>query len=193
MDKKNFSRIILMGLTACALQGCLNTAVTGAQAVYSRHNLQATFKDQYITAKAERTIYLDTNRFKNTRVSVSAFNGIVLITGQVQTAAQKLEIERIVKNIADAKEIHNLVTISNPTSSIIQVSDSWITAKIKSKLIATIDIDPSQIKVVTENGTVYLMGIVPHDQADIAVDIARTTEGVQSVVKIFYYINISKV
>jgi len=60
-------------------------------------------------------------------------------------------------------------------------------------LIATNEIDPSQIKVITENGIVYLVGIVPPEQAEIAIDLARTTDGVQSVVKVFSYVHISKV
>jgi osmotically-inducible protein OsmY len=193
MTIKLFSKIILAGLTVGILQGCLNSAVTaGAQAVYRRHSIQSTINDQYITAKAERAIYLDTNRFKDTRVSVSTFNNVVLISGQVHTELQKMEIERIVKKISGTDKIYDLVTISSPTSALIQVSDSWITTKIKAKLIAMNDIDPSQIKVITENGVVYLMGIIPRDQADIAVDLARSTEGVQSVVKIFYYLTITK-
>lgn len=174
------------------LQGCVNAAVTGAQAVYGRHTLQSTLNDQYITMKAERAIYIDTNRFQNTHVSVSSFNGIVLITGQVENSAQRIEIEAIVKKIPGVREIHNVVTVSPPASSLIRVSDAWITTKIKTKLIAMNDVDPREIKVVTENGIVYLMGIIPPEQAEIAVDLARSTEGVQEVVKVFYYIHISK-
>src|SRR5579872_3877263 len=184
-------RVIKFILLLCftgMLAACMNAAVTGAQAVYSRHTLQSSFNDNYISMKAERLIYIDTNRFKDTNVSVSSFNGIVLITGHVNTQAQRLEIENIVKKIPGVQEIHNVVTVSNRSSALTRVSDTWITTKIKTKLIAMNDVDPGQIKVVTENGVVYLMGIVPPEQADIAVDLARETEGVQSVVKVFSYI-----
>ncbi len=173
----------------------MNAAVTGAQAVYNRHSIKSTLNDHYITMKSERKIYVDTDRFQNTNVSVASFNGVVLITGQVENTAQRLEIEDIVKNIpgASIREIHNAVILSNSASSLTKISDAWITTKIKSKLIAMDDIDPDQIKVITENGVVYLMGIIPHEQAEIAVDIAKMTEGVQSVVKVFSYIQISKV
>lgn len=185
-------KCILLCCLAGILQGCVNAAVTGAQAVYGRHNLQNSFNDYYIAMKAERMIYLDSKRFQDTNVSVSSFNGIVLIAGQVNTPAERLAIENMIKQIPGVKEIHDVVTISKPSSALTRVSDTWITTKIKTKLIAMNDIDPSQIKVVTENGVVYLIGIVPPDQADIAVDLARTTEGVQSVVKVFSYIHISK-
>ncbi len=184
-----FLRLIFLCLS---LQACTNAAITGAQAVYNRHNIQTSLKDHYITMKSERSIYIDTDRFKNTHVSVSSYNGVVLILGQVQTQSQKLEIAEIVKNIAPESEIHNLITVSPPLSSLTQLSDSWITSKVKSKLLATNDIDATQIKVITENGVVYLMGIIPHDQADTAIELARNTDGVQTVVKIFSYLKISK-
>jgi len=196
-NRKYFFRFCLLAclltVTSYTLSGCVNAAFSGAQAVYGRHNIQSSLNDQYITMKAERTIYLDTDRFQNTNVSVSSFNGIVLITGQVENNAQRIEIENIVKKIPGVKEIHNVTTVAPTSSPLTRVSDTWITTKVKSKLIAMNDIDPSQIKVVTESGVVYLMGIVPPEQAEIAVEIARSTEGAQSVVKVFSYIHISKV
>ncbi len=187
------AKCISIFFLAITLQSCVNAAFTGAQAVYSRHSIQNSLSDQYIMMKAERSIYIDSNHFQNTNVSVSSFNGIVLISGQVETKAQKTEIENIVRKLPGVKEIHDVVTLSTPISALTRVSDTWITTKVKTKLIAMNDVDPSQIKVVTENGVVYLMGIVPPEQADIAVDLARTTAGVQSVVKVFSYIRISKV
>lgn len=190
---KRILRLLLLGTLFLSLLSCMNAAVTGAQAVYNRHTIQASLNDHYITMKAERTLYVNTDRFQNTHVSVSSFNGVVLISGQVENAAQRREIEDIVKKIPGVKEIHDVTTISAPLSALTQMSDTWITTKIKSKLIATDEIDPSQIKVITENGIVYLIGIIPPDQAEIAIDLARTTEGVQSVVKVFSYIHVSKV
>ena len=187
-----YIRLILILLTCSFLQSCMNAAVSSAQAVYNRHTIQTTLNDHYVAMKSEREIYLDNNRFQNTHVSVSSFNGVVLLAGEVPEPEQKQEIEQIVKKISEADEIHNLITITPPISPLIQLSDTWITTKIKSKLIATNGVDPGQIKVITENGTVYLMGIIPREQAAIAIDLARTTEGVQDVVTIFGYLQISK-
>ena len=187
-----YIRLILILLTCSFLQSCMNAAVSSAQAVYNRHTIQTTLNDHYVAMKSEREIYLDNNRFQNTHVSVSSFNGVVLLAGEVPEPEQKQEIEQIVKKISEADEIHNLITITPPISPLIQLSDTWITTKIKSKLIATNGVDPGQIKVITENGTVYLMGIIPREQAAIAIDLAKTTEGVQDVVTIFGYLSISK-
>ena len=142
--------------------------------------------------KADRSIYLDTDKFQDTNVAVASFNGVVLLAGQVKSRTQATEIQQNVKQIDGVNEIHNLITVSAPTSSMTRISDAWITAKIKTKLIAAKEIDPSEIKVVTENGTVYLMGTVRPSQAEDAIYLARTTDGVQQVVKMFSYIKISK-
>jgi osmotically-inducible protein OsmY len=90
-------------------------------------------------------------------------------------------------SVADVKRIYNEITIQGPTSSLTRTSDAWITTKIKSQMLATDDLQSGTIKVLTENGAVYLMGVVTHDQADMSVDIARQVSGVQKVVKIFQY------
>ena len=147
------ARLIFILLTCGFLQSCMNAAVSSAQAVYNRHTIQTSLNDHYVAIKAEREIYLDNNRFKNTYVSISSFNGVVLLAGQVPEPEQKQEIEQIVKKISEADEIHNLITIAPPISPLIQLSDAWITTKIKSKLIATNDFYPTQIKIFTENSS----------------------------------------
>lgn len=190
--KKRLSVLIVVVLVSSMLSSCMNAAMTGAQVVYDRHNLQKTLNDHYITMRAYRSIYADTKQFKDTNVSVSTFNNVVLLAGQVPKPNMRNQIETIVKKIPDIHEIHNLITVSNPVSTLTQISDTWITTKIKAQLIAANEIDPSKIKVITENGTVYLIGIIPPEQAQQAVQIARTTSGVQNVIKVFSYLHISK-
>jgi len=142
--------------------------------------------------QAYRTIDTYGNIFKDTNITIATFNDSVLLAGQVHSTWQKQELEKIVQKVAGDRTIYNYLEIANPSSALTHTSDSWITAKIKSQLMAINEIDVTQIKVVTENGTVYLMGIVPPDQAEIAVDVAKDTSGVQSVVKIFSYVRVSK-
>ncbi len=174
------------------LQGCLNVASTSAQAVYNRHNLEKNMIDQYITMKAYKAVKLKTNDFKDANISISTFNKEVLLAGQVPETWQKSRVEQLVRDIPNIERIYNMIHIESPSSSLTRISDSWITAKVKAKLLASEDLDASTIKVVTENGTVYLMAILKPEEADAAVDIARNTQGVQSVVKIFSYMHISK-
>jgi osmotically-inducible protein OsmY len=123
----------------------------------------------------------------NNHIEVTTFNQIVLLTGEVSTAEQRQQAEDIARNNPDVKKIYNELAVTGATSTLTRTSDSWITTKIKSTMLATEDLKSGTIKVVTENGTVYLMGMVSHDQADMAVDIARKVSGVQKVVKIFNY------
>lgn len=191
---KKFLYLCLLTTTFSSLQGCLgaSAAATGAQAVYNKQTLREGSENHLITMRANRAIYIDTDRFKETSVSISAFHYIVLLTGQVATQEQREEIGEIVKNVPDVEKVYNFISVGPIPSPFTQMHDSWITSKIKSQFIASADIDPNQIKVVTENGMVYLMGILPHEQADIAVDIAKSTSGVKGVVKIFSYIRITK-
>jgi osmotically-inducible protein OsmY len=169
-----------------------SAAMTGAQVVYDRHNLQKKLNNHYAALQAYRSIYVDTKEYKNTNVSVSTFNNVMLVTGQAPTAKEKNEIGSLAKEAAEDREFYNFIEVSSPSSYLTSISDSWITTKIKSQFIAANEIDPNLIKVITENGTVFLLGIVPPEQADVAVQIARETKGVQNVVKIFSYSRVTK-
>jgi osmotically-inducible protein OsmY len=186
-------QIVILLFISCFFSACAyNAAVSSAQVVYNRHNLEKNIDDNFTSMHVYHDITRYGNRYKNANIVIATYNDSVLLAGQAPTAVEKDEITRIVQRNAGKREIYNYMEVSNPTSSLTRASDSWITAKIKSQLMAINDIDPTQIKIVTENGTVYLMGIVPPEQAEIAVDVARATSGVQNVVKIFSYIRISK-
>ncbi len=188
------SKLVTLLLLNTTLTACVySTAVSsGAQVVYNRHSIQKNVDDNYTTMQAYHAIDTYGNIYKDTHITIATFNDSVLLAGQVLNARQKVEIERIIRKVVNGRTIYNCLEISNPTSALTRTSDAWITGKIKSQLIAINEADPSQIKVVTENGTVYLMGIVQPEQADIAVDVARETSGVQRVVKIFSYLHISR-
>ena len=172
------------------LQGCLNVATTGAGMVYNRHSLQKNIHDQYISMQAYKALSVDDKQFADSNISISTFNKRVLLAGEVRRPWQKIKAEEIVKQIPNVERVYNVLPISNPSSTLTRISDIWLTTKIKAKLLASDDIDGSQVKVVTENGTVYLMGTLQKYEADAAVDLASTTDGVESVVKIFSYVKI---
>ncbi len=190
--KKNFITMFFGIFLSTSLAGCMNTAISSAQAVYDRHSINKTWLDRSITISAYKRIYSNNQRYQRTNVAFNTFNQIVLMTGQIPDPKQSQEMEFIIKNLPDVNQVYNLTVISAPASALTTASDSWITSKIGTKFLASTEINPSQFKIITENGIVYLMGIVPSEQAEAAVEIARTTAGVQSVVKIFSYLKISK-
>jgi osmotically-inducible protein OsmY len=170
----------------------MNVATTGAQAVYHHHSIEKNVNDQYISMRAYQTLHFKTDEFNNANISIATYNGEVLLAGQTPTVWQRQKAEHLVRAIPDVKAVYNLIKIASPSSTLTRVSDAWITSKVKAKLIASEDVDATQIKVVTENGTVYLMGVVSPTHAAAAVELARQTDGVESVVRIFSYITISK-
>lgn len=184
--------LIILLVAMLLLEGCFNVATSGAQAVYNRHSLGRNLKDQYITMQANKAINVKTSAFSDANIVVATMNGEVLIAGQTPEAWQKQKVEEIVRQIPDVQSVYNLVEVESPSSTLTRFSDALITAKVKARLIASNDVDASQVKVVTENGRVFLMGTLPPEEANAAIDIASSTTGVRSVVKIFSYITISK-
>ncbi|HSW94194.1 MAG TPA: BON domain-containing protein [Gammaproteobacteria bacterium] len=183
--------IILFSLTIC-LQGCFFAAgaaagAAGAVAVYDHRKLEKIMQDQTISKEILQKVIADPTLRENTHIDVTTFNRIVLLTGETSTADERQQAEDIARNTPDVVKVYNELAVKGPTSTLTRTSDSWITTKIKTTMLATEDLQSGTIKVVTENGSVYLMGSVSHAQADMAVDIARQVSGVQRVVKIFNY------
>ncbi|TAK77855.1 MAG: BON domain-containing protein [Gammaproteobacteria bacterium] len=189
------SAIVLI-ISLAFLPGCAdvatNMAMTGAQAVYNQRSLQKRWSDQYISMRVFKALDVDDTRFKDANISIATFNNEVLLAGQVPKSWQRQEAEQRVKDIPNVKRVYNLIAVTPPSSALTRISDAWITAKVKAKLMTSSDVDATQVKVVTEDGTVYLMGILLPSEAQAAVDMARTTEGVEKVVKVFSYLRISR-
>lgn len=191
---KTLQKLSLIGLMLplFSLQGCMNVALSGVQATYNRYNISNSVRDQYITIQADRKIHWYSHDFQDSNVIVSTFNCVVVLTGEVQSQALHDELTDLVKDIPNVAHVYNLTTVRDKVSIFTTIQDDWITAKIKTRLMSEVDVDPSQIKVITENGVVYLIGTVFPDQAQIATDIARQTSGVERVVRIFSYLKITK-
>jgi len=185
-------RIMLIAGLALSLQGCIFVvgAAAGAAAiamVYDHRAVGHAIEDTHLATQIMDKIRRVPALHEESHIEVTVFNRIVLLTGETPKTEWRQDVETLAKSVPDVERVYNQITIQGPTSSLTRTSDSWITTKIKSEMLATEDLKTSSIKVVTENGVVYLMGIVSHHQADIAIDIARQVSGVQKVVKIFQY------
>ena len=122
-------------------------------------------------------------------ISVTSFDGIVLLTGQVSSANLIPIATAQVEPLRNVRKVHNELTVAGVTSLLSRTNDGWLTTKVKSALSAAESADAARIKVVTENGVVYLMGLLTRAEADAAVNITRDIQGVQKIVKLFEYIN----
>jgi osmotically-inducible protein OsmY len=173
------------------LNGCAAVAVTGVAAGASvasdKRTTGTVIEDQAIELKASESIFSDKELRESTHVNFTSFNTVVLVTGEAPTEAMRDKIINIVRNIEKVTSVHNEMTIAAPSSFMSRSSDSVITSKVKTKLIADKTASALSTKVVTEKGVVYLMGMLPREKADAATEIARTTGGVQKVVRLFQY------
>lgn len=182
---------LIAGLTL-SLQSCIFVvgAAAGAAAiavVYDHRTIQSTLDDTNMANRISNKIRAYPYLRNESHIEVTVFNGVILLTGETPQANWRTQVEDIAKSISNNARIYNQITIQGPISSLTSTSDAWVTTKIRSLMLANEDLKSSSIKVVTENGTVYLMGVVKRQQAEIAVDIARQVSGVQRVVKVFQY------
>jgi len=186
--------LLLIALATGALQGCFPVIVagvgTGVMMVQDRRTSGAYVEDQVIETKAFDRIgkqYKD-----NVHVNVTSFNRNVLISGEVQNDAVKTEIGRLVAGIENVRNVSNELVISDTTSLTSRSSDSLVTSNVKLRFAGDKRFNADHVKVVTENGVVYLLGLVTRAEAETATEAARTTSGVQRVVRIFEYVEEEK-
>jgi osmotically-inducible protein OsmY len=180
---RNFSiMLVLLG----ALVGC--TQGGGSMTSASERRTEGTVLDDHNIE--EKSIQRIGEKYKtNVKVSVTCFNRYALITGLVVNEAAKMDIERIVGSIPPVKGIANELQVAGVASTTTRSSDSGVSSDVRSRFLSSKAFNRDHIKVFTENGVVYLMGIVSHAEADAAAEIASTTSGVKKVVRVFEYMD----
>ena len=126
--------------------------------------------------------------FASAHLVAVSYNRILLLAGQVGTQTLRAKAQTLAKNIPKVRSVHNALTVGGPISYVARANDSWLTTKVKTRLFAGRETAARKLKVVTENGIVYLMGKLPRKEADAAADTARRVYGVQQIVKVFEYL-----
>lgn len=145
----------------------------------------ARVSDEMIETKAVVNIHAADERFDGAHLEVVSYNGFVLLAGQVESEALKARAADVVRRIREVRRIYNELEVASPSSSMTRASDSWISAKVKATLLGRRDTEGTRVKVVTENGVVYLLGLVTREEADRVAAVAAEVGGVQKVVKLF--------
>ena len=125
---------------------------------------------------------------RSARVKVISFNGIVLLIGQVPSQQLKELASNTAQNVAKVRQVYNELEIGPNADLMTQSNDSWLTGKIKTAMLANDAVTGDKIKINTEQGTVFLMGLVTPEMAEEAASIAANTRGVSRVIKVFEYI-----
>jgi osmotically-inducible protein OsmY len=186
-----FSSLLLFAVL-WLLQGCVAPVVaagvgTGLMVSSNdRRSAGTMIEDDTIESKGQKRIE---EKYKDSHASITAFNRFALITGTAPSENVKMDIERIVGSIPNVKGIANELVVGDASKGGSTTGDSRITGNVKIRFVKSPAFKADHIKVVTENGVVYLMGLVTRAEADAASDIASTTAGVQKVVRVFEYID----
>ena len=182
---------VLCVTVAVTLQGCIEmavaTAAVGTMAASDRRTLGAQTEDKTIAVKGESRISQIVGDAGH--VNVNSFNRKVLLTGEVRDEAMKAAVAREIAAVEGVLSVVNELVIGIPSSFSARSNDSLITAKVKASFIDAKDLFANSFKVVTERGVVYLMGRVTQREGDRAGEMARSTGGVQKVVKVLEYIS----
>ena len=183
--------LVALALCAPILAGCFGAAAVGVGAgallLTDRRNSETYISDEGLEIRAANRI---TEKYGDkVHVNVISYNRMVLLTGEVPTEAIKADVEKLASGVPNVKSISNELAIAGPSSFGGRSNDSYITSKVKARFVDANKFAPNHVKVITEAGVVFLLGLVTQAEANAAVEITRTTGGVQKVVRVFEIIS----
>lgn len=189
--RRPLAAALLCGMMTTSLQGCLALAaggtVVGTLAATDRRTLGAQTEDRGIMLKGETRVSKLVGDAGH--VNVNSFNRKVLLTGEVRDAQMKEAVEREVAAVEGVASVVNELEVAGLSSLTSRSNDSLITGKVKASFVDAKDLFANSFKVVTERGTVYLMGRVTDREATRGAQVAAGVSGVRKVVKVFDYIS----
>ncbi len=179
-------------LSAIFAGGCVATAVTVAavttvDVVHDRRTLGDYIDDSNIEFQVRTFVVRDDELRTQSHISATSMNGILLLSGEAPTQELKDKVANYAANVDGVRQVVNEIRISGETGYISRTNDVWLTTKVKTALFAETKLDANRIKVVSEHGNVYLMGVVTRKEAEKATQIARGVGGVTQVVQVFEY------
>lgn len=182
-----------IAVVTLALSGCVTVidAVTSEPIVtdHGERTVGSVIDDNNIETIAAINLRKADPALRAAHITVVSFNGVVLLAGQVQSPENRDAAADITHRVQNVRQVHNELTVGNNISLLARMHDSWLTTKIKTKFSFNRSVDSGRVKVVTENGVVYLMGLLTRAESDAAVEAARYTSGVQKIVRVFEYID----
>ena len=177
-------------ISALLLQGCIAAAVVGTAAVGTKaatdpRTVGTQVDDSTLEVRVNSALSKDAQIKKEARINVTAYQGKVLLTGQAPDLSLAARAKQIAVGVDGATEVFNEIRQGQPISLGTSSSDTWITTKVRSQLLTTDQVKSSNVKVTTENGEVFLMGLVTDREGRAAADIASRVSGVKHVTTAF--------
>jgi osmotically-inducible protein OsmY len=189
------NRLGLLALTLClGISGCTSVVNASREAPIEDDRGTRTFgskiDDSLIDTKVGVNIAkADPALDNDSHIVVTSFNGVVLLAGQTPRADLKAKAEQAAAAVQRVKTVHNELQVLPPSGFLARQNDTWLTSKIKTQMLTDPNIPGSRIKVVTENGIVYLLGLLTKQEAAQATALVQGVSGVQKIVKLFEYID----
>jgi osmotically-inducible protein OsmY len=182
-----------LSLSLLLLQGCGSVLATlesdkivddpGERTFYQR------LADESIETKAVVNLHAADEGYDQAHLVIQSYNGYVLVAGQVPDEGLRQKANQVIREIRDVRRIYNELEVAAASSAMTRASDSWISSKVKTLLLADGNTPGLRVKVITENGVVFLLGLVTREEADRIAGTAAKVSGVQRVVRLFEYID----
>lgn len=184
-----------LGLSLPALQGCFGVAVAGATmgmlAAADRRSIGVQTDDEAIELKASNRLSPDIR--DRSHINFTSYNRRLLLTGEVPDDATRTRVAEEVSRVENVQGVWNELVVAGNSSLTSRSNDTYITSKVKARFIDANQFAANHVKVVTEAGRVYLLGIVSEREAQAAIQVARNTEGVKRVVNVMQIISEAEV
>ena len=156
---------------------------------YGKRTPGAYVDDQLIETKSKVNLKKVDTRFAQAQVRIDSFNGVVLLTGNVPASEMRDSATEIIRKIRKVRRVNNELHVSPPRSFGAKAGDAWLSNKVKTRLRFTKKAPHSRVNVVTNNGVIYLMGLVTRKEAGTIVNVAKKSYGLQKIVRVFEYID----
>ncbi|MDF7666983.1 division/outer membrane stress-associated lipid-binding lipoprotein [Orbaceae bacterium ESL0727] len=187
---KNFALLTLLMTGTLMLQGCVAAAIIGAGAgttakvATDPRTTGTQVDDTTLNGRVDRKLKDNATTFIGSRIIATAYNGNILLTGQANSG-QSEKAESLARSVDGVRKVFNQIRDGDPVDAGVITNDAWLTTKVKSQLVTNTDTKARNIKVVTENGEVFLMGIVSNEEGKAAANVASHVAGVRKVVTAF--------
>jgi osmotically-inducible protein OsmY len=193
---KSVRHFFIAAFALVSLSGCVTALVAGAaiatiDIIHDRRSAGEYLDDNTIELSARNYLLSSPEIRAAAHVKPTSWNGILLITGEVDDEQVKRDMVAYFKEIDGVRQLVDETTITGKTALMARTNDAWITTRVKTRLLTKTGLDANRVKVITTRGSVYLMGIVTEEEASRATELARTVKGVARVVKVFEYTSAS--
>ena len=192
MTYRTLKNLIVAVLLTFTLSACVTAMIAGVtiatvDILHDRRTIGEYIDDSSVELNATNYVLSNSEVRTAAHIKADSWNGILLVTGEIDNEEIKRQVITHMNSIQGVRQVVDETTITGKSALLARSNDTWITSKVKSRLLLKTGLDSNRIKVITTRGTVYLMGIVTNEEADKATELTRSVRGVARVVKVFEY------